>query len=436
MQPKTNQKLLARFSAGLFLLAIFFYGYQWIRNRAADIDVGTVDTRGWIAAIEYLPGGAQAVAIKPDGTVLKSSGYVTNKGWADRDVVWRPDGNRIYFASNRVDPQQPNVQAYNLYRWNPGKDLVERRTMGKISKLDPSFASGIPSEDNLNPLMVYGGKAWELDASRGEATQVFPVKPTSEKNAPQDLRDPNAIEGQGSGFGTGDVKVRLARYFAGKTWVAVIRKTEEGDRLEVQKVGSNKREDHLTLAAGDHINIDVDPKNGRLFFEVLGFQWPDVNDIPPQFMQNGVAKKPFRHYIWFFDASVGHLNEQPVVASQDDKTCFSQLSVSPEGTMIAVTAGPYKGNGDYETRTIHLFPAKAGAAREGYQVFPASGSANFMISGLTWNPTGHQVAFIESGQGEKVIATVDDDGRNFKELTKGQGNFGFPKFSPQLQAPG
>ncbi|MFX9042746.1 hypothetical protein ABTN45_20195, partial [Acinetobacter baumannii] len=72
------------------------------------------------------------VAIKPDGTIVESPDFV--KGSRDRDAVWRPDGNRIFFSSDREE------KAFNIYRWNLATNKVVRRTLGKIGKTDPSFS--------------------------------------------------------------------------------------------------------------------------------------------------------------------------------------------------------------------------------------------------------------------------------------------------------
>lgn len=423
MQPKTNQKLLLRSAIGLFVLAAFFYGFQWFKNWNADLDLGVSNTKGWIAALEYVPGGTRAAVIRADGTILRSPSYV--QGAADRDVTWRPDGNRIYFASDRED------KSYNIYRWNLDKGLVDRRTLGKLSKMAPAFPEGLPAKDNLNPLIVYGGMAWELDPANGEATQVYP--PKQGKNEPKELRD-ETTDQTGSGLGSsGDAHVRQARYFGGMTWVAVISKTESGgDLLRVQKLDAEEKKQSGTLAAGDRIFMDVDPKSGRLFFSVLGFQWPDPNNIPPEFIVKGVAKKPFQHYLWFFDPATGRVGHVPIAASTSDQSCFSQIAVSPDGAELAVTVGPYRGNGDFETRGIFLMPAQEGAAAHAIKIFPpVEGGADFMITSLSWSPSGHQLAFGEAKKDGRVIAVVDDDGRNFKELTKGQGSFGLPKYSPQ-----
>ncbi len=422
-QPLINHKLVVRSGILMIALLVLFFGYAWLRNRGADIDLGAADTKYWFAALEYTQGsGSQAVVIKPDGTVLRSPGY--KPGAHDRDVVWRPDGNRIFFSSDRSD------EGFNIYRWNLATGVVEKRTLGKLSKSNPSFPSAAAAVGAKNPLMVYSGMAWELDPGEGKAIQLVPPK-EGKDSAQVDTRDESSSEKVG-GFGEGAAyKVREARYFAGKDWVAVIRRTDEGDRLIVQSMLDPQR--HLALTAGDKVFIDVDPKSGKLFYSSIAFQWPDPNNIPPQFVINGAAKKPFVHYVSIFDPVTPDANNLPVIATQKDDACFSNIALSPDGATLACTVGAYKGGGEFVARAILAMPAQPSGVQQSATIFPtANAPKNLQITNLSWSPDGRHVAFgVIDKAGDREICVVDKDGGGFKEVTKGKGKFGMPKYSPQ-----
>lgn len=423
-QPAINQKLLTRSVVFLFALAACLGLYQWLKNRGADIDLGTADTKGWISAVEYVTGGTKAVVIKPDGTIVEAPGF---KGSTyDRDLAWRPDGNRIFFSSDREDG------AFNIYRWNLATNVVERRTLGRIAKTDPSFATG-GAPDETKPLMIFSGMVWELDPAGAKASQVAPPKTTDKTEAVAMDRDENSGESMGA-FGAGaQYKARQARYFMGKSWVAVIRRTDVGEVLFAQKVGSSDPKDQITIAAGDKIFMTVDPSSGRLFYSILNFQWPDQNHIPPQFIKNGVAKKPWLHMVWYFDPNGQQQGAGPITVSQDDKFCFTQPSVSPDGSKILLTVGHYNGGGDYDTRALFVMPAESNGAARAAKIYPpGKGFADFQIVNPNWSPDGHHIVFgVVSKSGDHDVCVIDSDGSNFKDLTKGRGKFGVPCYSPQ-----
>jgi hypothetical protein len=56
------------------------------------------------------------------------------------------------------------------------------------------------------------------------------------------------------------------------------------------------------------------------------------------------------------------------------------------------------------------------------------------ISDPSWNPGSDGLAFAMGvSEGKSDICTVNSDGADFKNLTKGQGDFRSPKISPQTQ---
>src|SRR4051812_14188035 len=118
-QPKITRKLVKRTIIAAILIVLIIPAYIWIAMNRKGLDLGSFDSAGDIAAIQMTDDGAQVVIIKPDGTVIPSPDY--KAGQTDRNVVWKPDGNRIFFESDRYN-QEPHV-----FRWSPERKEVDRR---------------------------------------------------------------------------------------------------------------------------------------------------------------------------------------------------------------------------------------------------------------------------------------------------------------------
>src|SRR5215813_958691 len=102
VQPLTNRKKMVRGVIGGIAIVVIL-AVLWIVQSVRDVDLpASADTVGWIAAIKSQSNGSEVVLFKPDGTVVESKGY--REGVNDRDPVWRPDGNRLIFTSDREPP--------------------------------------------------------------------------------------------------------------------------------------------------------------------------------------------------------------------------------------------------------------------------------------------------------------------------------------------
>src|SRR5262245_38026520 len=115
-----THRLELRLVLGLFAIAALVLGYQWWRGIKSDPDFGQANTVGMIGAIEETADGDQAVVFKPDGTKIPSAGY--RQGAVDRNFVWRPDGERAFFISDRG-------QGIHIFRWNPDGGDPQQRTI-------------------------------------------------------------------------------------------------------------------------------------------------------------------------------------------------------------------------------------------------------------------------------------------------------------------
>lgn len=234
--PKILQRKRNVWAILALVIVALVYGYQWLKDRDADIDIGSVSSKGWISMISMKDTGSVAAILKPDGTILEAPGAKPES--SDRDLVWRPDGNRIFFSSDREGG------AYNIYRWNLSTNVVMRRTLGKISKSDPSF---LPDPKDTDPLFIYGGLPWQLDPKSGKAEKIYPAE-SKEKKGEVNLNEEGAGESVG-GFGMGaEIKARTARYIGDREFIAFIRKFEEGEQLIVARVGSASPNDRQIVA--------------------------------------------------------------------------------------------------------------------------------------------------------------------------------------------
>ncbi len=116
------------------------------------------------------------VLIKPDGTLIPADDEGGNSdskfedGSTDSNPTWSSNGGRLYFESDRYK-QQPH-----LFRWNPDRQTVDRRTFDTRPKGFISFAT--PGVDKTGKestgLMISGGTVVEINASSGQQTQLLP----------------------------------------------------------------------------------------------------------------------------------------------------------------------------------------------------------------------------------------------------------------------
>ena len=421
--PKILQRKRNVWAILAFVIAVLVYGYQWLKDRDADIDLGSVQSKGWISMVSLKPGGSVAAILKPDGTVLEAPGAKPES--SDRDVVWRPDGNRLFFSSDRESG------AYNIFRWNLSTDVVMKRTIGKIGKSDPSF---VPDVKEGDPLFIYGGLIWELDPKSGKAKKVFPPDDGSKKGE-VNLNDEGNGESPGSVFGTGaEIKARTARYIGNREYLAFVRRTEDGEQLIVTKLDNPKPEDKITVAVGDKIYFDIDQAHKRVVYCVDHFRWPDMSKVPAQFIQKDRVTVPFQHLVAFYDvgSKEGFEPKDTIVTTPDDKAAFSSIAVSPDGNNLAMLVGPFV-NGGVDARGLVKMPVKSGGGREGGMLAPNKNAPfNGLVYTPCWNPDGSKIAFaLAVSGGKRDICEIGSDGSGFINLTNGKGTYTQPQYSPQ-----
>jgi hypothetical protein len=265
-QPLISRRMLLRFAIGLFALAALFFGYQWWRSYSQDPDLpAKADTKGMIAALLLHEDGAQAVVFEANGELRKSPGYTP--GANDKELVWRPDGNRLFFMSDRED------QAFHVYRWNLASDAVMRRSFGTRSQSSPTFAPIGAAGANDTALLTSGGFVVEFDPVHSAIRQVLP--PVGRERAESDEGAASQFDAIYQKIGT---SFRYARWGKDKeSVVAVMRREDDTEILVVQDMTEAKPP--AAIIAGDRVEFDISPETGVVAFSVTDRERPGQGPI-------------------------------------------------------------------------------------------------------------------------------------------------------------
>lgn len=421
-QPKIVQKLLLRTFILLVSVAAVFLGIQYLMAWREDPDSGTSDTAGMIAAIEVLPDGQQAILYDSAGKKIPSPDYVTGK--SDRDLTWRPDGNRLFFSSDRKEG------AYHLFRWNPGSGSVDQKSTGTLSKFDPSFPTVVDQADaksveaaGRNVLITQGGFVLEFDIKKSTSQQLMPpsggVTVGAEEESGNSGQFDSVYKKLGNAF-------RSARWAKDQNYIAAIMKRDEGEILIIQKLASSDPAELLPrpVMAADRIEMDIDPKTGSVVFSVLSFQFVDLENIHESNIKNGRAVKPFIHGVFALDPAVaGQEALVPIAVSNDSKRAFGPICMSPKGDQLAITTGSYDGD-TFLPAALAVLPLREGGIQSGASVIGGQ------IYEASWHPNGETITYIKREAGERAIYKINRDGSGETRVST-SGNYMFPKFSPQ-----
>lgn len=415
------KKLQIRLILGLFALAGLFTLYRWWREFTVDPDLGVANTIGWIAAVEYLDEGSRTIILKPDGTKTPVPDHPA--GATDREPVWRPDGNRLFFVSDREE------NTFLVYRWNLANNRVERRAIGTRSMSDLSFGPpGYVARDGTG-IITQGGFVLSYDPREGATRQLLPPvvddRGTTEEGGTQDQFDA-VYKRLGTSF-------RTALWGTNRESIIVVMRREQGEVLVVQglvpvtnpQTGSTSVPGPLPLIAGDRIDVEVSSK-GQVVFSVRGFRWLDPQQIPKEFVKNGVATTPYRHVVGFLDSSQPTGQVQPILASNDDKIVPGAPRVSPDGDEVLISMGELNDRGQFKGRDLVRFPVAANGATQGRGILQGD------ILDYQWQPNGQGILFVRRDGSNRMIFSANADGSNVKNRS-GEGEFGVPVMSPQRE---
>lgn len=416
-----SRRLAVRFVVGLFIIAAALFAYQFLRQASVDIDLPpTADTVGYLAALMQRPDGSQVVLIKPDGKIIPSPGYVA--GATDRKPVWRPDGNRLFFTSDRRD------KTFNVYRWNPASNNVHQRSVGTRAKSDPLFGPPGFADANKDALVIAGGFVLNFNPRDGSTRQLLPpVAGTQTQGSEGGVASQfeSAYQQLGQAF-------RAAMWGKDRRFLIAIMQRETGDEvLIVQDMqerpnleGGVRLPPPIPVLAANRIDFDV-AADGKVVVAQLGYRFVSPDRVPPEFIKNGRPVAPYRNGVVFFDPAAPEDAVSPIVLTRDDRVGFAGVRVSPKGGEFLLVAGVPQSIG-LEPRELAVLPLERGAGSRGRELVTGS------IYEPSWDPSGKRIVFVMRKSGEKrSVYSVKSDGSDLKNLTGNLGDFSSPAFSPQ-----
>lgn len=409
-----TKQVLIRFLVCAALLVLLIVGFNCVRGMA-DWDFGSVDSTNWIAALQETRTGNQVVVFLPDGEVRGVPDH--EQGERDSRPSWRPDGNRIFFSSNRGE------EAFNIYRWNLSNNRVERRSTGSRAKGVPAF--GFPASPDANDLALIttGGFVMEFEPSTGSIRQILPPVPRSPAATATSDEDGGGAVGQFdqlyNQFGN---TFKEARWNDDKTVVYAVMARDNEDVLIVQNV-ADPNAPPMPIAAGDRISFDVSPVDGSLIFAVRNFRFPLLELVPEQFIVDNRVVVPFRNALAILNPKQ---NEpfQLVAASESDEVAFASPAISPDGKSVVVIVGEAGDDFAFTPQALVLLPAAELAAPQAQPLLEGS------VYEPAWSPDGTRIVFAMTEGANRNIYTISSSGTNRRKVSP-DGVFSFPSFSPQ-----
>lgn len=412
-QPKISQRMLLRFAIGLFIVAALFFGYRWWKDYSQDPDLPREnDTKNLISAMELLDEGSRAVVIDENGEVIASPDYTDGKN--DQTPVWQPDGNRLFFVSDREEG------SYNVFRWNLASKKVMRRSVGTRSVGWPvHFAPNSAPGANESMLVTSGGVVLEFFPRDSRTAQVLP--PVQKERGGGEEGAAGQFEQTYQQLGT---SFRMARWSRDKKYIAaVMRREDESEILIIQDTaGANPPQ---VIISGKRIEVDADPAHEAFVFLVNGFRFHNPEQIPPESIKDGKVVVPFTSVIGKVDPD-DLKTLAPILSSNDEKIGFQHIRVSPDGNQVAAIAGKLDANMNFEPSELFVVPAQTGGAKDLKRLI---GGRLFEPA---WHPNSQKLVFTMYDENNKrSIFTINTDGSGLANVTGGKGEFKDPAFSPQ-----
>lgn len=392
--------------------------YRWYQGFVVDPDLGTVDSAGWIAAIEMTPSGSKAVLIKPDGTKVDNPGY--RDGVNDKDVAWSPDGNRLFFSSDR------EKGVFQIARWNPSKGNVEVRSVGSRSKARLNFSPPGYVSTPTTGLIVAGGFVLEFDPRGGTTRQVLPpttgVVATGEEGGSQGQFDAY-YRNLGQSF-------REAKYGKDRKGVFAVIRRDLGEALIYQPLeliedakGNVSLPRPQGIVAADSIEFDVN-SDGLLAYTVRGFRFFDPANAPEAQKRNGELVPPYRNALFTLDVNAQSVTPMPVFVSPDDEIAAGQVVFNPTGGTLLFQSGRVNKLSQFEVAGMLSVVVDGEGLKSAQQL------TRGLVSDFSWSPDGNRIVFVMSKDGQRGLYTIKPDGAALEPLGSLKGDFDDPKFSP------
>lgn len=457
--PEATRKVATRFGIGVLVIAALFVAWQIAREKLVDPYGDTaIETTGWIAAIEETESGTQAVVLKPDGTKVASP--ADSRATNDSEVVWRPDGNRVFVVGSR------GGSSFDVYRWNPVDGKFESRTVGSMSKT--ALYYGPLGWPNLvqSGLLVSGGSVYDYDQRTREMRQVLPplFKERTRGDSSEGEGSIGQIEAMYKELGTNFVR---AYWGKDRKWIWAVMGSENGQTLVYQPLeapetpeGAPKglpRPSKVLEAEQIELTVDVD---GQAFVVTVGPTTLDL-DATAGYMEEyqklltertqsaGLERigseseraamvasieesvrraltkqeKAAREAKVYYVLGNGgpRAGIQPIAGLASNSTVFSHPVASPNDDRIAVIAKTLN------PETKKLEPGLVILSRSGNPVGVTQGE----VADPSWSPDGNRLVFTMKGSGGKRgVFVADLAGRSLNQVGK-DGNYSKPRFSPQ-----
>ena len=394
-------------------LGVVGWLFVWLVGKKGDIQLGS-DTSGMIAAMLLTEDGSHAVTIDSKGAVTKSAGYPA--GRTDRDLAWSPDGNRLFFISNRKE------DSFHIFRWDPQRNTEpEQRSIDKAGRSNLIFDEKPATDTELAGLLTV----------RGTVQEFFPVNGKSSQILPPSKQRVEAEEGGGAGntfellYNRFGKSFRVARWLKSKRFIAaVMRREERGETLIIQDFEPDKDgkiKPPMQIFTAERIEIDVDQTSQVLVANILEVTPPEGPDGKP-------IKTGFIHGIFMIDPSKSSDEAvAPILLSPDIKQCTTEIKCSPDGSTLMFIPASYSGDGNGTSLGLGSCPLKPQGASSGSAI--ASGS----ITSPSFSPDGTKITYIKREGLNRAVFIADSNGSNARNLTGTSGNYSRPLFSPQYK---
>jgi hypothetical protein len=416
--PKIVQKLALRTAALLFVAAGIFLGIRFVTENRQDYDPGVADTEGWITAIESKGSGSQAVVFDRDGKEIPSAGY--KEGAEDKDPVWRPDGNRIFFISDREENN------FHIYRWNLSTNDVIRRTVDKRSYAGLQYDPSVTDKESSLAILVSRGLVFTFDPKTGETKRIIP---TTKPGQPI-LDEAGQGGGLGAMYSSLGTSFKEVRWALGGKYVAGVLRSEAGEVLVLQNMEIQKNGDlgpPQPIVAAERIDFDVSSNGKELVFAAAHMK--PLEEIVEAATGVPAPQKPpkpqFKHVIGRLDLE--NVGMAALEKSNDDKLAYSGVVFSPDASMILFTVGTFKPSEGVSPNTL--------CARS-----TAGGVRGALLPGEIFHPrfdvTGQKVVFLRrKGAAQQLVtAEIGNPTGTEKVLGASDAVYSSPSFSPQTKS--
>lgn len=406
-----------RFVIGALLIAGLLIGYQMFQKFAQDPDLGTFESVNYIVALQTDGRSTHAVMFDNNGKEILPP-KPNKERWDDREITWSPDGQRVFLSSTR------ETDSYVIYRWNPAKNKVERRSLSNRSQSGPWFGSS-DTATRASGLIQSGGLILDLAFAEGKTTQVLPPPVDPTQGEEEGRR--SSIETLYGRFGDSFV---TARYIGNKNTLIGIMRNDTGQTAVLHVFGTdangNPNMPH-EIFRGHKVDVESAP-GGQFVLLVRNMEWPDPTQVPEEFIKDGKVTRPFESALF-----IGRVHEngqpevQPILAMPPGMMEGpGDFSISPDGSKIAVVIGHIDDHLGFTPLGLIVMPLAAGGGQQAVRLMQGE------ISDVSWNGDGSRLAYLKREGGKADIYTLSADGSDERKVTT-TGNMLSPQYSPQVK---